>query len=61
MKNQKRQKAIIVHENITRELDKLLDSGWKVVHTCAMPSSVLQSEKIYGISYPPQCLVVLEK
>lgn len=50
----------------TKYLDERLKDGWKVIHTCPMPSSVSVSVAGDGYSsrdkeFSPTCLVILEK
>jgi hypothetical protein len=60
------QKAFIIQAAPSRgktdiELfNEVLADGWKVVAATAMPSTTVSNE-IYGTSYPPTCLVVVEK
>ncbi len=56
------QKAIIVDNYLIDELNSLLGQGWKVIRTESMPSST-HSNSIHRLhdSYPPTCLVILEK
>lgn len=48
-------------------LNRKLKDGWKVVKTCAMPSSAsiaTGTNGTYGkyeTSFPPTCLVIIEK
>ena len=43
------------------ELQKLLDDGYHVVHSCSMPSSISTTVELKTSFYEPQCLVILEK
>ena len=51
-----KQKAIVVVDNHTEELDAHLEAGWIVVNMCAMTSSssACVNDK------PPQCLVIIQ-
>jgi hypothetical protein len=60
------QKAIIVKDSAEKigfnKLNECLASGWKVVNSCAMPSSPAGSGTIDGsIPITPTCLVIIEK
>ena len=65
------QKAIVLTKGeVESELDRLLKDGWRFISACPMPSSVgsVETKSNPGdfaytpiISYPPTCLVILEK
>ncbi len=67
------QKSIIVDTvSGNARLNQYLEDGWKIVHSCPMPSSCSVAVSVVGdTSYPlekskaidtaPTCLVILEK
>ena len=45
-----------------QKLEEHLEAGWKVIHTCPMPSSVGGGGENFTIeAHPPTCLVILQK
>ena len=45
-----------------KELDGYLVEGWRVVSSCAMPSSIcFDGNVVRGEKIPPTCLVIIEK
>ena len=57
------QKALIITTELgNRELNEFLRDGWKVTHTCQMPSSVAIGDDSMGSRFVnlPTCLVVIE-
>lgn len=62
------QKPLIIrddNDNSLMELDKYLYEGWRVVATCAMPSSVGATSGAHSSAtfkwHSPTCLVIIEK
>jgi len=63
------QKSIIVQGKnpyTVTELNSLLQAGWKVIHTCPMPSacSISITSSTFDLrerEFLPQCLVILER
>jgi hypothetical protein len=52
------QKSLIVNDSKSvDELNKLLETGWRVVNTCPMPSSGSQYS---SDSQEPTCLIIIE-
>lgn len=58
----KEQKAIIVRDNVigTESLDIYLKAGWRVVNTCAMPSSYGTGQYGACVLTHGTCLVIIE-
>ena len=61
------QKSMIINsQESIQQLNDQLKLGWKVIHTCPMPSScsiAIASNSIFtrDISTPPHCLVIIER
>lgn len=64
------QKAIVLTGAGESELNGLLKDGWRFISACSMPSSVGNAEAKSNpgdwnytpiVSYPPTCLVILER
>jgi hypothetical protein len=59
------QRALIVRDNKegAKELNEFLADGWRVVNTCAMPSSRAPKPTTYNATYTtfPTCLVIIER